>query len=384
MANSSGDKTAVILSGGGANGSYEVGVLKALFNGDSPATGYTPLNPAIFTGTSVGAYNAAVVVSHLEAGARAAVAYLEDIWLNVIPRDDSTTHNHVFRLRGDALELFDLDYVAQHPLAPYSRLVEDVAFFGQDWFRRGVNFLLSTQRLEERTLELVDAATLFSREPFERLVKKTVRLENIRGSDRKLKVVATNWKTGELRIFANEDMTEQIGHQAIWASTAIPGIFESVEIDGQPYVDGGVVMNTPLKPAIDSGADTLHVIYLDGQVSAIPLPRLRNTINTISRTLVIGFAAAMKTDIEVARRVNRSIDLLEKASTGAALAGTDRQGVSAPHRKITIHRYRPLKGLGHILGLLNFNRGRMIDLIERGVSEAVGHNCDQNDCVLLN
>jgi len=45
-----GCKHAVILSGGGASGAYEVGVLKGLFAGDSPATNYTPLMPDIFYG----------------------------------------------------------------------------------------------------------------------------------------------------------------------------------------------------------------------------------------------------------------------------------------------------------------------------------------------
>ena len=51
-------KHAIILSGGGGYGAYEVGVLKALLTGKSPTTGFEPLVPDIMTGTSVGAYNA--------------------------------------------------------------------------------------------------------------------------------------------------------------------------------------------------------------------------------------------------------------------------------------------------------------------------------------
>ena len=49
-------RTAVVLSGGGAFGAYEVGVMKALIDGKSPSTGYAPLTPDIFAGTSIGAY----------------------------------------------------------------------------------------------------------------------------------------------------------------------------------------------------------------------------------------------------------------------------------------------------------------------------------------
>jgi len=52
-------KQAAILSGGGATGAFEVGVLKALIKGMSPATGNQPLSFDIVTGTSVGAFNAA-------------------------------------------------------------------------------------------------------------------------------------------------------------------------------------------------------------------------------------------------------------------------------------------------------------------------------------
>ena len=56
------NKSAVILSGGGANGAFEVGVMKALFAGKSPTTDRRPLEPDIYTGASVGSYNAAYMV----------------------------------------------------------------------------------------------------------------------------------------------------------------------------------------------------------------------------------------------------------------------------------------------------------------------------------
>ena len=40
-------------------------------------------------------------------------------------------------------------------------------------------------------------------------------------------------------------------------------------IDGDSFVDGGLVMNTPLLPALRAGAETIHVIYLDPAVKAI-------------------------------------------------------------------------------------------------------------------
>ena len=56
-------KTALVLSGGGATGAYEVGVIKALVAGRSPSTGFQPLEPDAFLGNSIGCFNATMLVS---------------------------------------------------------------------------------------------------------------------------------------------------------------------------------------------------------------------------------------------------------------------------------------------------------------------------------
>lgn len=48
--------------------------------------------------------------------------------------------------------------------------------------------------------------------------------------------------------------------QAVLASAAIPGVFAPVVIDGVPYMDGGVVNNTPISHAIGLGADEVWVL----------------------------------------------------------------------------------------------------------------------------
>src|SRR5437773_12083667 len=93
---------AIVLSGGGAHGAYEVGVLKALLTGKTWMTSYAPFDPDVVSGTSIGACNAAALVSQLEVEDPAAVAsYLEYLWVDVIPRDGDTGHNHVYRFRGN-------------------------------------------------------------------------------------------------------------------------------------------------------------------------------------------------------------------------------------------------------------------------------------------
>src|SRR5207253_4051185 len=128
--------------------------------------------------------------------------------------------------------------------------------------------------LADRLLDLVDLSVLISNEPLHRVVTAMIPPDNIRQSDKLLRIAATNWTTGQVHIFSNADFTGEIGHRAVMASAAIPGLTRPVDINGAPHVDGGVVMNTPLLPAIKAGADTVHAIYLDPDVQNIPLQRL--------------------------------------------------------------------------------------------------------------
>ena len=394
MTNGNGCRHAVILSGGGASGAYEVGVLKGLFAGDSPATNYTPLMPDIFTGTSIGAYNASLLVAEIINKGFAAIDYLEHIWLDVMPQDDDTGHNFIARYRGDPFEYFSPKVLLGNPFGDSLQLAQDASFFARDFYRRGLVFFLSSDDIETRLLKLFDSSAIISNEPERRLIEKTINFQNIRQSDKVLKVAATNWGTGELRVFGNNDLTDELGPKAVLASTAIPGIFPQIEIQDEYYADGGVVMNTPMNVAIDAGADILHVIYLDPEVKAIPLLPVRNTIDTFSRLFAIQFAATVNRDIAVAQQINLGLDIVKRAAGGGPMSGRDvrpfilaAQRLSrvedySKYRQITIHRYQPRDTLRGVLGLLNFNREKSLDLISRGFQDAIYHNCKASNCVI--
>jgi NTE family protein len=392
------DVTALVLSGGAAHGAYEVGVLLALATGACWVTRDRPLDPDILTGTSIGAYNAAALVSRLETDdPPAAVRYLEDVWTNLIPRDGASGHNHVFRFRGNLPEAFSPGALTR-PAQTVSQLGTDALFFAQDCLRVGRSFFTSSGATCERTLGLVDLSTLISREPTERLLGKTIDLAAVRNSRRSLFLAATNWRTGQLEYFRNRDMTEEEGMSAILASSALPGIFPPVNVRGDVYVDGGLTLNTPLAPAfveVEPGADTAHVIYLDPETAEIPLQPLHSTVGTLDRLIAIGLSRAVEADMRIADRVNRGLDVLERASRGERLgpefaqpfveaAGYVVDGIGGryPTSPKTIHRYRPSRYLGGTFSLLNFDRARMQELIELGYRDAVNHDCEVSRCVL--
>ena len=68
-------------------------------------------------------------------------------------------------------------------------------------------------------------------------------------------VSATNLRTGEEEWFSSGPLM-----QAILASTALPGIFPPVAIDGELYIDGGVVNNVPISKAVELGARRVYVL----------------------------------------------------------------------------------------------------------------------------
>src|SRR5262249_60300957 len=154
-----------------------------------------------------------------------------------------------------------------------------------------------------------------------------------------------------------------ISHEAVLASAAIPGVFPPVKINGEPYADGAVLMNTPLKPAIDLGADVIHAIALDPDIANAPPVATPNTMDTIGRMLNITNSSRIEIDLKLAMAVNLGL-----ANDPA-------------HRRVRIHVYRPRADMGGVYGMLNFNRSRMLRLIEQGFQAAVSHNCSQNGCV---
>lgn len=59
---------------------------------------------------------------------------------------------------------------------------------------------------------------------------------------------------------------------AILASSAVPGLLPPVEIDGEHFLDGGLVASIPLDRAIDLGATTIHVLQVGRIEEALKVP----------------------------------------------------------------------------------------------------------------
>lgn len=388
---------AMILSGGGANGAYEVGVMKALFTGQSSATQHTPLDPSIFAGTSIGCFNAAYLVSRWETYGQASISNLESVWLDRMSRNAETGSNGGYRFLANPLEVLDPRRFLANPVGAVTRLAGDSLSLFWDFIDRFI-YVVNPQGDEPLTTRLLHTLAidnLISREPFRQLLDDVIQFDSIRRSTKVLKIATTNWETGRVKEFTNYDFTDSLGPRIIMASSAIPGFFTPQEVGAQPYVDGSVLMNTPLKPAIVEGADVLHVVYLDPDVDSIPIHYLSNLLSTLYRTQIINWAATVNDDISDARNINDALVLLGKLKQKGGAQDVDAKGVMqslarfgaqleavSRYRPLTIHRYHPRDELGGPLSLLDLRRERIEYLIERGFHDAASHECRISKCVL--
>lgn len=107
---------------------------------------------------------------------------------------------------------------------------------------------------------------LLSNLPLRRLVQRHVPYRRLEDAVLPVAVVATEVLTGLEVAIARGPVVD-----AVLASTALPGVFPPVEVEGHLLMDGGVVDNTPLSVAVELGADRVFVLPT-GYACALPAP----------------------------------------------------------------------------------------------------------------
>ena len=238
-------RRAVILSGGGARGAYEAGVLRFILDDLPQRHGIDP-NFDIVCGTSVGAIHAAFIAATAEQTSGRG-PQLVKIW--------------------EDLQVGEIFHFSRRDLIAIPRMLCGVKKVAQ---------LLREGRRPDRLFGLLDTG------PLEQLVLQAIPWDGIRknlnaGRVDSVCIAATQLATGRAVIFTEEKERshfpqtpdDQIRMQAArlapvhaLASAAIPLLFPSVRVGSRYYADGGLRLNTPLAPALRLGADRVLVIGL--------------------------------------------------------------------------------------------------------------------------
>jgi NTE family protein len=139
--------------------------------------------------------------------------------------------------------------------------------------------------------------------PLRDLITRFVDFEAVRKFDAiQVFVSATNVHTGRLHVFSRDGITAD----AIMASACLPMLFQAVEIDGQPYWDGGYLGNPVIFPFF-STTETEDVLVV--QIN----PLARNSTPKSSQEIVnrlneITFNSSLLSEYRAIEFVGRLID----------------------------------------------------------------------------
>jgi len=285
------------LQGGGSHGAFTWGVLDRLL--EEPQLQFDGIS-----GTSAGAMNAAVMASGLmQGGPQGARKALEGFWKRV---SDAA---RLSPLRRGPIEILTGNWTLDY--SPVFLAVEFAAqvFSPYDTRLGGFN-------------------------PLTKILGESVDFAHLVDAPIKLFVTATNVHTGRGRVFRNAELTPDV----LMASACLPTMFQAVEIDGQPYWDGGYAGNPSMTPLIRecTASDTILV-----QINPIERPGTPRTAREIQNRLnEISFNATLLKELKAAALLRQVAD----PGTG--------EGAAWAHMRIHRISSEVMLGLGYSSKLL--------------------------------
>jgi Predicted esterase of the alpha-beta hydrolase superfamily len=248
-------RLSLALQGGGSFGAFTWGVLDGLLERDA-------VTLDCISGASAGAVNAVVLADGLaRGGAAEARSRLEHFWKRV----SDAAPPSLFGKATDGVGYAALD-VLLHVLSPYD-------------------------------------FNPFSRNPLRDILAEEVDFERLRrASPVRLLIAATRVTDGSVRLFREHELTVD----AVLASACLPLLQPAVEIDGEPYWDGGYSANPPLTAlARESRASDVLLVRITPRQEAKSPQRAPAIARRISQ---IVFNTALEKEIEALRDLCRLCD----------------------------------------------------------------------------
>ncbi len=154
---------------------------------------------------------------------------------------------------------------------------------------------------------------LFSNDFLQQLIAEHTIEDDFAATEVPLYITATNLNTGRKHVFSEGPVS-----QAVLASTAIPGVFSPVEIDGASYIDAGVVANLDLETAVDLGAKQILAIDLS---HCFKLPKPANAIEVLTRMVDIVLRDRVERDMALLGRKARITLIQPEIEEGPGVGG---------------------------------------------------------------
>lgn len=282
-------KPALVLSGGGARGAYQVGVLKAIADLHAKHA-HNPF--AIISGTSAGAINAVALASSAN-NFRLAVKKVEKIWRNL----------HVDQV--------------------YRSSSADLLYGGL----RVVGSLFNHGIGRHRPIALLDNY------PLRELLSHSIQFRNIQkridaGYLDAVGVNATGYSSGENVTFfqgradihkwrrgRHIGVPTQLSVKHLMASSAIPIMLPAEQVSREYFGDGAMRQLAPISPVLRLGADRILVVGVSGRKRRVP--GIEDESHSPSLAQMMGqifdsaFIDSLEHDLEIMARMNDMIGMAE-------------------------------------------------------------------------
>jgi predicted acylesterase/phospholipase RssA len=245
-----GYKHALVLSGGGANGAYQNGVVERL--AEAIEDGEYP-EPDLIIGTSVGALNGSKLCEFPMGNFSEAAAALNEEWE---------------RLSGNE------DIYKPH----FWGLIPSVVLAGLKWTK-----------------------SIYNTSAIQKHVRENLHTDKMKSSGRHFVCNAVEFQgSGKTAWF-------ETGHprlaDGVLASSSYPIFFEPIKIDGVWYTDGGIRDQTAIGKAISMGAERIDVISCSSG-STSNVKDLPKGLDQIQRMIEIMLHEIDTNDFERARLIN--------------------------------------------------------------------------------
>ncbi|WP_353190496.1 patatin-like phospholipase family protein [Pandoraea pnomenusa] len=257
------------MQGGGAHGAFTWGVLDRLLEAISSGA---PFHIEGISGTSAGAMNAAVLATgYGRGGPDGARSALEQFWRDVA---------HAGRF------------------SPLRRTPLDIVL-GR-WSLDNSPFFMFFD-LAARVVSPYDLAPL-EFNPLRRLLADHIDFDGIAACPIQLFITATNVRTGRGRVFRNAEMTADV----LLASACLPMLYRAVEIDGEPYWDGGYAGNPTITPLVRETASCDTILVQVNPVERTDVPRSAREI--LNRVNEVSFNATLLKELRMIAVLREVVD----------------------------------------------------------------------------
>lgn len=214
-------KWGLVLAGGGGKGAYQIGVFKAIFE-----YGLEEQIVAV-SGSSIGALNGALF-------AQGDVALMESVWKGIEPEE-------ILDVQATGTDLMET-------------LQEKFNVFGEFLGSISLNEYLKKAKEEG----------ICSREGLLKILEEEIDLQKVIHSSKKIFATIASMENSipVAKYCLLNGKTEEEIKKILLASSALPVVYDAVDINGVFYRDGGLADNVPATPIIRQGIENLIVVQL--------------------------------------------------------------------------------------------------------------------------